>query len=166
MSERHKDHIRRRKSVLDKEQGNELEPDYFNNSSRKRDHSFRKIIPFLIFAFIVFMIAKEEIPVVSSAWERMVAPDEWLAKQTCQKAALDRTERKEFARILKSGKVNQTSEGMYIERLVIGEMGQSGDEVSVKYSCYLDSDGNLVKLNRIEASQVRVVPDTAGVIAE
>jgi hypothetical protein len=144
MNERHKNDIRRRRSVLDEEQV----------SKRRRHRSFRKIIPFLAFAFIAFMIARQEIPAVSNAWERMVAPDAWLAKQTCQEAALERVERKEFARILKPGKVSKTNDGLYIDRLLVGEMGLSGKEVSVKYSCYLDSEGKLVKVNRIETPQV------------
>ena len=150
MNKRDKDYIRGRRSVLDEEQVNELKTDRFDRTSRQRNRPFRKIIPVLIFAFIAFMIAREEIPAVSDAWERMVAPDEWQAKQTCQKAALGSAERLEFTRILKPGKISKTTDGLYIERLVIGEMGQSGKEVSIKYSCYLDSTGNLVKLNRIE----------------
>jgi len=150
MNKRDKDYIRGRRSVLDEEQVNELKTDRFDRTSRQRNRPFRKIIPVLIFAFIAFMIAREEIPAVSNAWERMIAPDEWQAKQTCQKAALGSVERQEFTRILKPGKVNKTTDGLYIERLVIGEMGLSGKEVSINYSCYLDSTGNLVKLNRIE----------------
>jgi hypothetical protein len=138
MDKRQKDYIRGRQPVLDEGQV----------SQRKRDRPFRKVIPLLVFAFIAFMIARQEVPAVGDAWDRMVAPDKWLAKQTCQKAALDSAERREFARILKSGKVNKTTEGLYIEKLVIGEMGQSGDEVAIEYSCYLDSAGELVKLNR------------------
>ena len=150
MNKRDKDYIRGRRSVLDEEQVNELKTDRFDRTSRQRNRPFRKIIPVLIFAFIAFMIAREEIPAVSDAWERMIAPDEWQAKQTCQKAALESAERLEFTRILKPGKISKTTDGLYIERLVIGEMGQSGKEVSINYSCYLDSTGNLVKLNRIE----------------
>ena len=150
MNKRDKDYIRGRRSVLDEEQVNELKTDRFDRTSRQQNRPFRKIIPVLIFAFIAFMIAREEIPAVSNAWERMIAPDEWQAKLTCQKAALGSAERQEFTRILKPGKVNKTTDGLYIERLVIGEMGRSGNEISINYSCYLDSTGNLVKLNRIE----------------
>ncbi len=160
MSERDKDHIRGRRSVLDKEQVNALKLDRSGHLTRKRNRSFKKIIPLLAFAFIVLMIAREEIPAFSSAWERMFAPDEWLAKQTCQKAAIGRVEHKEFARILQSGEVNQTNDGLYIDRLVIGEMGQSGNEVPIEYSCYLDNEGKLVKLNRIGEYPVHVVPNT------
>lgn len=150
MDKRQKDYIRGRKSVLDEEQANELKTDRFGRSSRKRSRPFRNFIPILAFAFIALMIAIQEIPAVGDAWERMVAPDEWIAKQTCKEAAIESVERKEFARILKSGKVNRTTDGLYIEKLLLGEMGRSGDEISIEYSCYLDSEGALVKLNRIE----------------
>ena len=101
MNKRDKDYIRGRRSVLDEEQVNELKTDRFDRTSRQRNRPFRKIIPVLIFVFIAFMIAREEIPAVSDAWERMIVPDEWQAKQACQKAALGSVERQEFTRILK-----------------------------------------------------------------
>ena len=140
MSERHKDHVRGRRSVLDTGRV----------AGVKRSRPFRKIIPLLAFAFVIVMIAREEIPVFSNAWERTFEPEAWLAKQVCQKAALESIERREFARILESGEVNPTNDGLYIDQLLIGEMGLSGNEVSIEYSCYLDSEGALVKLNRIE----------------
>lgn len=149
MNKQQKDYIRGRKAVLDEAQVNALETDRFDHSSRKRSRPFRILVPILAFAFIALMIARQEIPAVSDALERMITPDDWLAKQTCQKAALASVERKEFARILKSGKVNKTTDGLYIERVVIGEMGRSGNEISVEYSCYLNSAGELVQLNRI-----------------
>jgi hypothetical protein len=143
MNKRQKDYIRGRSSVLDNDQV----------ADRKRNRPFRKIIPLLVFAFIALMIARQEIPAVGSAWERVVAPDVWLARQNCQKAALENVKRREFSRILKPGKVNRTTDGLYIERLVIGAMGESGNEVANEYSCYLDSNGTLVRLNQVtEAS--------------
>ena len=143
MNKRQKDYIRGRSSVQDDDRV----------ADRKRGRPFRKIIPLLIFAFIALIIARQEIPAVRSAWERVVAPDEWLARQNCQKAALESVERREFSRILKQGKVNRTTDGLYIERLVIGAMGESGNEVAIEYSCYLDSNGTLVQLNQaVEAA--------------
>jgi len=103
-----------------------------------------------VLGFIVFLIARQEIPAVNDAWERTITPDKWLAKKTCQNAALESVKRREFARILRSGKVNKTTDGLYIENVVIGEMAVSGNEVSIEYSCYLTSEGDLIKLNRIE----------------
>lgn len=145
MNRQHKDYIRGRKSVLDDQQVN---TDRLDRSPKKRQRPLRKVIPLLVFAFIALMIAREEIPLVGSTWERLVSPDKWLARQSCEKAAVASVQRKEFARILKPGTVNKTTDGWYIERLQIGEMGQSGDEIPVEYSCYLDAAKNLVTLNR------------------
>lgn len=167
MDERHKDHLRRRSSVLQK---NQLDDGHLDDDSyavpRQHDRPGRKIIPLLLVALFAFIIAWNEIPAVSNAWERSFNPDKWLAKQTCQKAALDHSERKEFARLLKPGKVNKTSNGVYIDRLVIGEMGPAGDEVRVEYSCYLDSEGKLAKLNRVAAPVTPVAEEDNGHLEE
>lgn len=156
MANRHRDQIKRRSSVLDRDQ---TDREAYQASSAAKDteeraRPFRKLIPLVIFASIAFLIAKEEIPAVNNWWERLVSPNHWLAKQTCQKAALDRVEHREFARVLRNGKVNSTRDGLYIDRLVIGEMAPSGAEEAVEYSCYLDREGKLVKLNRLQAATV------------
>jgi hypothetical protein len=45
--------------------------------------------------------------------------------------------------------VHKTENGAYVDRLVLGEMDQDGAEQKVEYTCYLDSAGVLVKLNRL-----------------
>jgi len=150
MTDREKDYIRGRKPVLDSGQvkGKDADPVY--HSARVRHRPLRKIVPLLAFAFIALLIAREEIPAVRDGLERVFSPAEWQAKQTCRTAAFARAERGEFARMLEPGTVNKTNDGFYIEQLLIGEMGQAGNEVAVEYSCYLDSAGQLVKLNRLE----------------
>ncbi len=148
MKDRHKDHIRRRSSVFESNQTDHLDDDRYETPSQ-HTRPGRKLIPLLMFAAVGFLIAWNEIPAVNNAWDRIFSPDKWMAKQTCQKAAVEQSQRKEFARLLKPGKVNKTNDGIYIDRLIIGEMGQSGDEERVEYSCYLDSGGKLVKLNRL-----------------
>lgn len=152
MDKRSKDYIRGRKSVLSEDQVAELQSRRSDYSSKERSRSFKRLVPLIIFGLFALLIAKQEIPAVNDAWERMVSPEKWMAKKTCQNEALESIERKEFARILKSGKVNKTTDGLYIEKLVIGEMGITGDEVAVEYTCYLTSAGELIKLNRIQNS--------------
>lgn len=175
MTQRHRDFTRRRRSVLDRDQhGMDMDPDIDTDDeridmsvidrsgNRRRGNTFRKLIPLLFFAGIAFMIAKEEVPAVSNWWQRMVSPDAWLAKQTCQKAAIDQTENKAYVRLLRGGNVNKTRDGLYIDRLILGEMGSEGGEQEVEYSCYIDTDGKLVKLNRLKADgyAVPVQPTT------
>ena len=151
MDKRSKDFIRGRKSVLNADHSSDLKrtPGY---SPKTRNRSLKRAVPLFVLGFIVLLIARQEIPAVNDAWERTITPDKWLAKKTCQNAALESIKRKAFARILRSGKVNKTTDGLYIENVVIGEMSVSGIEVSVEYSCYLTSAGDLIKLNRIENS--------------
>ncbi|MFQ5645183.1 MAG: hypothetical protein ACE5FQ_16015 [Thiogranum sp.] len=153
MNERRRDAIRRRSSVLDEEQTARADTGAVHVKRSHHDRPLRKIVPLLVFLAIAFLIARQEIPAVADAWQRLVAPDNWRAQQLCQQAAVARSGHREFTRVLKPGRVNRTSDGKYIDRLVIGEMGQSGDEVPVEYSCYVDSEGRLAKLNRIEVSQ-------------
>lgn len=166
---RYKDQIKRRVSVLERNQANQnnqndrddLDEDSYEVPSQ-HDRPTRKFIPLLIFAAVALFIIKEEVPAVSNAWERMVAPDKWIAKQTCQKAAIEQSEHKEFARVLKPGKVNKTSDGLYVDRIRIGVMGKSGDEESVQYSCYLNNEGKLIKLNRVDTNPAPMVLDDEG----
>ena len=150
MDNRSKDYIRGRRTVLDNDQltdGTQASPAV---SSRTPRRSIKRLVPLFIFGVIALLIAREEVPAVSDAWERTFNPEQWLANKACQTAALDSIERKEFARILKRGEVNRTTDGLYIDNLVIGEMSVSGNEVAVEYTCYLNGAGELVNLNRID----------------
>jgi hypothetical protein len=100
----------------------------------------------LLFGFIV---AYQEIPAVADWWQRLVEPQAWRAGQLCRQAAIKRSARPAFARVLKPGKVHSTQDGLYVEGLVLGEMGATGTEEAVAYSCYLNGAGELVKVNRL-----------------
>ncbi|MEE9492541.1 MAG: hypothetical protein V3W04_04095 [Gammaproteobacteria bacterium] len=159
MVNRHKDQISRRQSVLkrgkthdedeqfsniDDEQGYDLPS---RHSGRRR--GFGRFIPVFVMAMIAFMIAKSEVPAIDDWWERAISPDKWVARQTCQKTALERSEKRDYMRLIRPGKVNKTNDGYYVERLVYGEMGESGAEESIEYSCYIDTKGNLTSFNRL-----------------
>jgi len=151
MNERRRDTIRRRSSVLDAEQTGQTDAVHTRRLNRSR--AFRKLVPLLMFLVIALLIAKQEIPALDDAWERLVSPGNWQARQVCQQTAIAGSEDRDFVRILKPGRVHRTTDGVYIDRLVIGEPGQSGDETPVEYSCYVDGNGKLAKLNRSEDSQ-------------
>ena len=108
-----------------------------------------KLIPLLFLAVFGVIIAYNEIPAFAAWWERVVAPQHWEAKQQCQRAALSAAVNPAFARVIKPGQVHHTSAGVYVDELVLGEMGEAGAEQAVEYSCYLDSAGKLVQLNRL-----------------
>jgi len=109
----------------------------------------RRLIPLLFFVVLGGVIAHNEIPAFAQWWERLVAPQDWQARQQCQQAALEAAANPAFARVIRSGKVHRTSEGRYVDKLLLGEMGEGGAEQTVEYSCYLDSTGKLVQLNRL-----------------
>ncbi|HHH43190.1 MAG TPA: hypothetical protein ENK49_03555 [Gammaproteobacteria bacterium] len=146
MDEQRRATIRRRASVLDEEQSAGAEG---NTARRSRPvRPLRRLVPLLAFLVIGFLIARQEIPAVRDAWDRLVTPQSWQARQTCQQAAIADAEHREFSRVLKPGRVNRTVDGIYIDRLLIGTMGESGTETRIEYTCYLDADGKLVKLHR------------------
>jgi len=109
----------------------------------------RKLIPVLILGAFALVIAHQEIPAFADWWESALFPEAWQVKNTCQQAAIKQSDNPDYARILKSGKVHNTEKGTYIDRLVLGEMDKGGVEQKIEYTCYLDSAGVLVKLNRL-----------------
>lgn len=150
MNDHHKDDVGSR-SAQSREQADEQ---YYTMTARGRHQRqgshFRRLIPFLLIAAFGVLIAYKEIPAFADWWDRAFFPRIWQAKNTCQQAALKQSHNPDYARILKPGKVHRTANGAYVERLVLGEMGQDGAEQEVEYTCYLDSKGALVKLNRLE----------------
>ncbi len=124
--------------------------------ARGRDGNLRKLIPLVLLGGAAVLIAREEIPAFANWWERAFFPERWQIKHTCQQAALTQSTNPDYARILKPGKVHDTENGAYVDRLVLGEMGQDGMERKIEYTCYLDAAGILVKINRLGGK----APDT------
>jgi hypothetical protein len=60
------------------------------------------------------------------------------------RAALASAKNPDFARIVESGSVNRTRNGYYVEGLIMGEMGETGEEVRQVVNCYVDPQGRLV----------------------
>jgi hypothetical protein len=163
MTDGRKEHIRRRGSALDEDRlagddGGAVSGRGRTRSSNKR---LQRLLPFLVFAFIFLMIARKEIPVVGAWWDRTFSPGDWAARQVCYKAALARAPNGEFARVIETGDVHRTQEGVYIDDLVLGEMGENGIEVRVDYACYVNEAGDLVKLTRVGIrSPGKVAPES------
>lgn len=138
----------RRRPVLSDEQAeNGLQTAPYRR--RRGSRLSGKLIPVLFLVVVGGFIANNEIPAFAQWWERLVAPQDWQAKQQCQQAALSDAANPAFARIIKPGKVHKTSEGLYVDKLVLGEMAEGGAEQAVEYSCYLDRTGKLAQLNRL-----------------
>lgn len=108
----------------------------------------KKVIPILIIALAAGFVLKEQIPAVDSSINRLLQPEAWQVTQACKQAAIAAVERPEFARILKGGEANRTQKGYYVNGVVVGEMGANGTEVRSRFSCYVDTDGNVVNAQR------------------
>ena len=150
MNERENETVERRKAAADNTVGPESA---YVREGRRRRKNFGRLVPLLVMLVIAFLIAREEVALVNEWSEKTFDPDAWLAKNTCQQAALNRSENRQYARVLKPGELHETQDGLYIDRLVLGEMGASGAEERVEYSCYLDAQGRLHRLNRISSRE-------------
>ena len=147
MMQRDKDAVSRH-SVLEPEQRSAASPGRFRQDRRKRGPG--RLIPLLIVVLVGVVIARQEIPVVAEWWEKTFDAQSWTIKQACQQAALQAAANRQFLRVIASGKVHKTSDGFYVDELMLGEMGADGSEQRVGYSCYLDNAYQLVKINRLE----------------
>lgn len=117
-----------------------------------------RLLPLLVFALIALLIAHNEIPAVRDWWDRTFSPEEWAARRTCQQGALARAPNKAYARVIDAGDFHRTSDGVYIDGLVLGEMGDAGSEVRVEYTCYLNAAGDLVKVSRTRMGPAHAAP--------
>jgi hypothetical protein len=115
---------------------------------RKREHKRRlhRLIPLLIFGTVAVLIAKREIPAVDSWISHMLNAEAWNAGETCRQAALGQLEQPDFARLLKAGKVEQTSGGYYIGGILYAVLQPSGEEQQYRYNCNVTSTGEVVTI--------------------
>jgi hypothetical protein len=118
-----------------------------NPNDRSRFRIERILIP-LVFAVVVLTILADQIPAVHDAKEKILHPTEYQARKACHAAALAAAERPAYARIVAPGEVHATQGANYVEGVSVGEMGQAGTEITYGFSCYVDSDGKVVKTNK------------------
>ena len=145
--DRRKDQTARRSQTLDPDQAGGHRSAYGRQHKEGRS-PIKKIIPFLFIAIIGMLIARQEIPAVRDWWQMTFSPDSWSAQQTCRQAVIDDSGSGKYLRVLKPGEVHHTADGPYVDKLSIVELGAEGVEQRVEYSCYLDKQGQLFKLNR------------------
>jgi hypothetical protein len=102
----------------------------------------------LIIAIVVFGILADQIPALNDARESILHPAEHAARKACHAAALAAAERPAYARIRSPGQVHATQGASYVEGVSIGEMGQTGAEVTYEFSCYVEPDGKIAKSHK------------------
>ena len=116
--------------------------------SRRSRRRPQKFIAIAIMVVAAGFILKDQIPVVDAYIDRLLQPEAWRATESCRQAVLAAVERPEFARMLERGEANTTQKGYYVDNIVIGEMGASGTETKVRFSCYVDGQGKVVNAQR------------------
>jgi len=158
--DRRRDQTAKRAQVLDPDQAGSQRLAY-GREQRKRRSPFRKIIPFLFIAVIGMLIARQEIPAIHDWWQMTFSPDSWRAQNSCRQAVIDDSGHGKYLRVLKPGEVHRTVDGPYVDKLSVVELGADGVEEKVEYTCYLDKQGQLFKLNR-RSSRDRTSSDIAG----
>lgn len=82
-----------------------------------------RILAPLVFAAIAALILYDQVPWVHTTVERVLRPTEYQARTVCQQSALAAAREPRTARLVAAGKVHRTSDALYVERIVIGEMG-------------------------------------------
>ncbi|GAB4507769.1 MAG: hypothetical protein Tsb0026_04480 [Sulfuricaulis sp.] len=125
------------------------EPRYspVNPDIKPRFRIERVLLP-LIFAIVVLAILADKIPAVRDAKEKLLHPVEYQALKACHAVALAAAERPAYARIVNSGKSHPTQGAQYVEDVRVGEMGQTGAEVTYGFSCYVEPDGKVIKFHK------------------
>jgi hypothetical protein len=115
---------------------------------REREHKRRlgRFIPLLIFGAVAVLIAKQEIPAVDSWINRQLNAEAWNASEACRQAALGQLEQPDFARLLKTGEVKQTSGGYYVGGVLYAVLQSSEVEQRHRYSCNVTSTGEVVTI--------------------
>lgn len=99
-------------------------------------------------AAIGVLIAREQVPAFADWWERTFTPAVWQARHTCREAAQADLKGGRYARLLRGGELQQTVDGPILTQMTYSVLDDGGEEQVVEYSCYLDSQGRLFRLNR------------------
>lgn len=127
------------------------DPDTRMQRSPERRHSRRrssKLIPLVIFLLFGLFIATQEIPQVHDWVEGFISPDKARIRRVCVQEALGASRQSDFARVIEAGDIESTSNGYLVREIVIGEMGEHGNEVQYRFTCYLDTNGRVVNSHR------------------
>jgi hypothetical protein len=114
----------------------------------ERRFRFDRLLLPLVVAVIVMLALRDQVPAVRDATDRLFSPAEFAARQSCQQAALAAASTPAFARLVAPGRTHHTQGGWYVDDVVIGQMGEGGQEQRFRYSCYLDADARVVKSGR------------------
>jgi hypothetical protein len=120
--------------------------------------SRRIIIPFLFLAVFALIVLYNAVPSLRLKIEALLFPEAFRATEACRQTALASASTPGFARLLAYGEAHEVSEGYYVDRVVIGEMGPNGAEQRFEVSCYINSAGRIIKSHRhLESKSITAV---------
>jgi hypothetical protein len=103
----------------------------------------------LLFAVLVgVLIARQEIPAFNDWWEQTFSRATWQVRSSCRDAVFRDLAPHSYPRVLKAGDLHKTADGPFLEGVRVAVLKEEGGEAVVEYSCYLDNDGHLYKLER------------------
>lgn len=124
-------------------------PVYASTRTRQRRHNpVKRLIPALILVAFGVLFARQQVPAFADWWERTFTPAVWQVKRTCRDAALADLEGDRYPRLLDSGELHETRDGPYITGMSFSALDSGGEARVIEYSCYLDSQGQVFRLNR------------------
>ncbi len=120
---------------------------------REREHRKRmqKLVPLIIFTVIGLFIAKQEIPAVDRWISRLIDADAWDALEACTEQARATVAEPGFARLLRRGEAERTTEGFYVSGVAFSALHSSGLERSYRFSCNVDRNGKVVTVSDANA---------------
>lgn len=152
-----------------KEQISSLKSDRTLRHQRERERRLQRLLPVLIFAAIGLFIAKQEVPAVDRWISRLLNAQAWDATEACNRAAIAAASNPAFARLVKRGRAEPTSDGFYVSKVVVAELDATGEQRSYHFSCNVNSAGEVVALSEavVEPRQAEqpaapLPQDTAG----
>ncbi len=119
-----------------------------NNPPNRSRFGLERVLLPLVIAVIVIMVLADNSPMLNDAREKLLHPVEYQARQACHAAALAAAAHPAYARIRAAGTVYATQGASFVEGVDVGEMGETGAEVTYRFSCYVDPDGKVVKTSK------------------
>jgi hypothetical protein len=113
---------------------------------RKRGGTWRRLLPLVLIAAVLLLIAAREMPWVKEGFDRLVHPQRWAAGQACRDRVVELARQPDYARIIERGQVHPTRRGYYVDGIVVGQMGEGGTEERFPAECYTDAEGKVVRV--------------------
>ncbi|MFN2308302.1 MAG: hypothetical protein ABR553_00995 [Gammaproteobacteria bacterium] len=128
----------------------ELPPRTTSDPAQHPGRRRSRLLPLLFIGALITVVAAQEIPAMGAWLQRWLHPEASQAGEICRGAALALAAQPQTARVIVPGNAHATQGGFFVEGIQIGEMAESGGETRFVVACYTDSNGRLVRADRIE----------------